>query len=59
MPSVFLVAPGGEILWVYSNPDYKVRPENEAVLRAARTAVKKRGGAESAAVSGEAAATRP
>ena len=36
VPSVFLVAKGGEILWVYSNPDYKVRPENEAVLAAAR-----------------------
>lgn len=39
VPSVFLVAPGGRILWVYSNPDYKVRPENERVLTAAREAV--------------------
>ena len=38
VPSVFLVARGGEILWVYSNPDYKVRPDNEAVLAAARAA---------------------
>ena len=38
VPSVFLVAAGGEILWVYSNPDYKVRPDNEAVLGAARAA---------------------
>lgn len=36
VPSVFLVAPGGRILWVYSNPDYKVRPDNDAVLAAAR-----------------------
>ncbi len=38
VPSVFLVEKGGRILWVYSNPDYKVRPENEQVLRAAREA---------------------
>lgn len=36
VPSVFLVEPGGTIRWVYSNPDYKVRPDNEAVLEAAR-----------------------
>ena len=36
VPSVFLVAKGGEIRWVYSNDDYKVRPENEALLKAAR-----------------------
>ena len=36
VPSVFLVAPGGTIRWVYSNPDYKVRPGNEALLTAAR-----------------------
>lgn len=38
VPSVFVVAQGGEILWVYSNPDYKVRPDNDAVLAAARAA---------------------
>lgn len=38
VPSVFLVASGGRILWVYSNPDYKVRPDNASVLAAARAA---------------------
>ena len=38
VPSVFLVSAGGEILWVYSNPDYKVRPENPALIKAARKA---------------------
>ena len=36
VPSVFLVEPGGRIGWVYSNPDYRVRPDNDAVLEAAR-----------------------
>ena len=36
VPSVFLVEPGGTIRWVYSNPDYKVRPENAKLLEAAR-----------------------
>jgi peroxiredoxin len=36
VPSVFLVEKGGTIRWVYSNPDYKVRPENERLLEAAR-----------------------
>lgn len=36
VPSVFLVAKGGEILWTYSNDDYKIRPENEALLDAAK-----------------------
>ncbi len=36
VPSVFLVEKGGRILWVYSNPDYTVRPENERLLKAAR-----------------------
>ncbi len=36
VPSVFLVEAGGTIRWVYSNPDYKVRPENEKLLEAAR-----------------------
>ena len=36
VPSVFLVSASGEILWVYSNPNYKVRPENESLLKAAR-----------------------
>jgi peroxiredoxin len=38
VPSVFLVEPGGTIRWVYSNPDYKVRPDNAALLAAARDA---------------------
>jgi peroxiredoxin len=36
VPSVFLVEKGGVIRWVYSNPDYQVRPENAALLEAAR-----------------------
>ena len=36
VPSVFLVEAGGTIRWVYSNPDYEVRPENAALLEAAR-----------------------
>lgn len=36
VPSVFLVDRKGFVRWVYSNPDYKVRPENEALLEAAR-----------------------
>ena len=36
VPSVFLVEAGGTIRWVYSNADYKVRPENERLIRAAR-----------------------
>jgi peroxiredoxin len=36
VPSVFLVEAGGTIRWVYSNPDYKVRPDNQALLDAAR-----------------------
>ncbi len=36
VPSVFLVEAGGTIRWVYSNPNYKVRPENVALLEAAR-----------------------
>ena len=38
VPSVFLVERGGTIRWVYSNPDYQVRPENAALLEAARAA---------------------
>jgi peroxiredoxin len=38
VPSVFLVEKGGRILWVYSNPDYKIRPENDRLLDAARAA---------------------
>jgi peroxiredoxin len=38
VPSVFLVDAGGTIRWVYSNPDYQVRPENDALLEAARAA---------------------
>jgi peroxiredoxin len=36
VPSVFLVEKGGTIRWVYSNPDYQVRPQNAALLEAAR-----------------------
>ena len=36
VPSVFLVEKGGTIRWVYSNPDYKVRPDNARLLQAAR-----------------------
>ncbi len=38
VPSVFLVDATGRIRWVYSNPDYKTRPENRALLTAARAA---------------------
>ncbi len=37
VPSVFLVEKGGTVRWVYSNPDYKVRPDNAQLLGAART----------------------
>jgi len=36
VPSVFLVERGGRVRWVYSNPDYRVRPENAKLLEAAR-----------------------
>ncbi len=36
VPSVFLVEAGGTIRWVYSNPDYTVRPANDKLMRAAR-----------------------
>jgi peroxiredoxin len=36
VPSVFLVKAGGTIRWVYSNPDYEIRPDNAAILKAAR-----------------------
>jgi len=36
VPSVFLVEAGGIIRWVYSNPDHRVRPDNESLLEAAR-----------------------
>ena len=36
VPSVFLVEPGGRVRWVYSNPDYRVRPDNAEILEAAR-----------------------
>jgi peroxiredoxin len=36
VPSVFLVDATGTIQWVYSNPDYEVRPENADLLREAR-----------------------
>ena len=36
VPSVFLVDGDGRVVWRYSNPDYKVRPDNEDLLAAAR-----------------------
>jgi peroxiredoxin len=36
LPSVFLVDAGGTIRWVSSNPDYRVRPDNALLLKAAR-----------------------
>jgi len=36
VPSVFLVEAGGAIRWVYSNPDYEVRPDKALLLEAAR-----------------------
>ena len=36
VPSVFLVSAEGEILWVYSNPDYTVRPDNAKLVEAAK-----------------------
>lgn len=39
VPAVFLVDDGGTIRWVYSNPDYRVRPENAKLLEAARRLV--------------------
>jgi len=40
VPSVFLVEAGGTIRWVYSNPDYKVRPDRAAILETARSLTK-------------------
>lgn len=48
VPSVFLVDDSGTIRWVYSNPDYRVRPENEALLEAARRLVGREGAAKAA-----------
>ena len=36
VPSVFLVEEGGTIRWVYSDPDHRVRPDNDQLLEAAR-----------------------
>jgi len=36
VPSVFLVDRGGVVRFRHANPDYKVRIENEALLKAAR-----------------------
>ena len=36
VPSVFLVEAGGVIRWVYSNPDYEIRPQNAAILEAVK-----------------------
>jgi peroxiredoxin len=38
VPSVFLVDASGTIQWVYSNPDYEVRPNNKSLLEAAKKA---------------------
>jgi peroxiredoxin len=38
VPSVFLVDRAGTVRWVYSNPDYRVRPDNATLLEAARSA---------------------
>ena len=43
VPSVFLVEAGGKIQWVYSNPDYEIRPDNAAILKAARGLAKTTG----------------
>jgi peroxiredoxin len=45
VPSVFLVEAGGEIRWVYSNPDYEVRPENASLLEAAKRVAAERSAA--------------
>ncbi len=42
VPSVFLVEAGGTIRWVYSNPDYEVRPDYAMLLEAARNLAAKR-----------------
>ena len=36
VPSVFLVDAAGRVRWRFSNPDYKVRPDNDELLAAAR-----------------------
>jgi len=36
VPSIFLVEAGGTIRWTHSDPDYRVRPDNAAILEAAR-----------------------
>ncbi len=36
VPSVFLIDAEGVVRWRYSNPDYRVRPDNESLLAAAR-----------------------
>ena len=38
VPSVFLVGRDGRIQYVYSNSDYRIRPDNDTLLRAARKA---------------------
>jgi peroxiredoxin len=43
VPSVFLVEAGGKIHWVYSNPNYEIRPENSEILEAVRKLLKTRG----------------
>ncbi len=42
VPSVFLVDARRTIRWVYSNPDYRIRPDNADLLVAARQFAKPR-----------------
>jgi peroxiredoxin len=46
VPSLFLVDADRRIRWVYSNPDYKVRPDNAALRAAAREATRSDGRSE-------------
>jgi len=36
VPSVFLIDAQGRVAWRYSDPDYRVRPDNDTLLAAAR-----------------------
>lgn len=48
VPSVFLVDANGTIRWMYSNPNYKIRPDNATLLEAARR-VSAEGGSDAVA----------
>lgn len=41
VPSVFLIDKGGKIVFLYSNPDYKVRLKGPEILKAAKESVSK------------------